>query len=79
MEIPKVNKFKRDSKQSFIIWINEFDVNARALDINQNNWRDTLLCCTESTAFTFVPTKIAEDDATTYNTLKIEIKKRFWG
>ena len=79
MEIPKVNKFKRDSKQSFIIWITEFDVNARALDINQNNWRDILLCCTESTAFTFVPTKIAEDDATTYSTLKIEIKKRFWG
>ena len=79
MKIAKVNKFKRGNKQSFIIWITEFDVNARALDINQNNWRDILLCFTESTAFTFVPTKIAEDDATTYNTLKIEMKKRFFG
>ena len=73
MKIPKDNKFKRDNKRSFIIWITEFDVNARALDINQNNWRDILLCCTESRAFTFVP------DAITHNTLKIEMKKCFFG
>ena len=29
--------------------------------------------------FTFVATKIAEDETIMYNTLKIEMKKRFWG
>ena len=52
---------------------------ARALDINQNKWRDILLCFTESTAFTFTDTKIAEDKTITYNILKIEMKRRFFG
>ena len=52
---------------------------ARALDINQNKWRDILLCFTESTAFTFTDMKIAEDKTITYNILKIEMKRRFFG
>ena len=56
-----------------------FKAHARALDINQNKWRDILPCCTQSTAFTFFATKIPEDEAITYNTLKIEMKKRFFG
>ena len=59
--------------------IAEFEAHTRALDVNQNKWRDILLCCTESTAFTFIVTKIAEDETITYNTLKIEMKKRFFG
>ena len=56
-----------------------FKAHARALDINQNKWRDILPCCTQSTAFTFFATKIPEDEVITYNTLKIEMKKRFFG
>ena len=43
MKIPEVNKFKGDNKQSFITWIAEFEAHTRALDINQNKWRDTLM------------------------------------
>ena len=57
----------------------EFEAHARALDINQNKWKDILLCFTESTAFTFTDTKIAEDKTITYNILKIEMKRRFFG
>ena len=39
MKNRKVNKFKGDSKQSFITWIAEFEAHARALDVNQNKWR----------------------------------------
>ena len=79
MKIPKVNIFKRDSKQSFITCIVEFEAHTRALDINQEKWRDILPSCTESIAFTFIATKIVEDETITYNTLKIEMKRRFFG
>ena len=79
MKIPKINIFKRDSKQSFITCIVEFEAHTRALDINQEKWRDILPSCTESIAFTFIATKIVEDETITYNTLKIEMKRRFFG
>ena len=79
MKIPKVNIFKRDSKQSFITCIVEFEAHTRALDINQEKWRDILRSCTESIAFTFIATKIVEGETITYNTLKIEMKRRFFG
>ena len=79
MKIPKVNIFKRDSKQSFITCIVEFEAHTRALDINQEKWRDILPSFTESIAFTFIATKIVEDETITYNTLKIEMKRSFFG
>ena len=79
MKIPKVNIFKRDSKQSFITCIVGFEAHTRALDINQEKWRDILRSCTESIAFTFIATKIVEGETITYNTLKIEMKRRFFG
>ena len=54
----------------------EFEAHARALDINQNKWRDILYSFTESTTFTFTDTKIAEDKTITYKILKIEMKRR---
>ena len=56
----------------------EFEAHARALDINQNKWRDILYSFTESTTFTFTDTKIAEDKTITYKILKIEMKRRFF-
>ena len=68
MKIPKVNKFKGEINNRLLItWIAEFKAHARVLGINQNKWRDTLFCCTESTAFTFIATKILEDETITYN------------
>ena len=65
MKILKVDKCKGDNKQSFSTWIAEFEAHTRALDINKNKWRDILLCCTKSTAFTFVAKKIGEDHTIT--------------
>ena len=79
MKIPKSSKFRSDNKQSWITWIAEFEAHAKALDINQTKWRDILLCSTESTAFSFIAEKIGDDDTITYNNLKIELKRRFFG
>ena len=38
-----------------------------------------LSCCTESTAFTSIATKVAEDETITSNTLKIKMKRGFFG
>lgn len=64
MKIPKVCKFKGDNKQPVVTQITKFEAHARALDINQVKWKDNLLCCTESTVFTFMAT---EDETITYS------------
>ena len=79
MKIPKIQKFRGDNKQSWITWIAEFEAHAKALDVNPTKWKDILLCSTESTAFTFIANKISEDNNITYDTLKAEMKTRFFG
>ena len=79
MKIPNIAKFRGDNKQSWITWVEQFEAHAKALGIENTKWRDILLCSTESTAFSFIAGKISDDNTISYNNLKIELKRRFFG
>ena len=57
----------------------EFETHVKALGVTENKYRDILLCSTESTAFTFLAQKISDDTIISYNNVKIEMKRRFFG
>ena len=78
-KIPKVAKFRGDNKQSWISWIAEFEAHCKAIGVDDARSKEVLLVSTESTAFSFLSQKMADDNAVTYANLKIEMKRRFYG
>ena len=78
-KIPKVTKFKGDNKQSWITWIAEFEAHCKALGVADDRMKQVLLVSTESTAFSFLSQKMADNADITFANLKIEMKRRFYG
>ena len=80
-KIPTVVKFKGDNDTGFNLWTLQFEVQLNALEIkNENNkWRDSLLCCAEGSAFSFVSQEIGATSTITYDELQKRMKERFCG
>ena len=80
-KLPNIKKFKGDNEISFSLWIMQFEAQIRALNITDDNgkWRNVLLCCTESLAFTAISELILADHTITYADLKTALTGTFCG
>ena len=79
-KLPKLEKFKGDQSQNFAIWIKQFEAHCAAATIAEGKKLDTLLCCVEGTAFTYLcDLKEDEENPATYANVKAAFQQRFCG
>ena len=79
-KLPKVEIFKGDQSQNFAIWIKQFEAHCAAATIAEGKKLDTLLCCVEGTAFTYLcDLKEDEENPATYANVKAAFQQRFCG
>ena len=78
-KLPKVEKFKGDNTQNFAIWIKQFEAHCTALTVADARKLDTLQCCVEGTAFSYLcDLKEDENNQATYNTVKTAFEAKFF-
>ena len=82
-KLPKIEKFRGDTEQSFATWIKQFEAQCVVLEVDQENekkkWRDLLLVTTEGDAFETVSTAIVADANITYIVLKATLSTKYGG
>ena len=79
-KLPKVEIFKGDQSQNFAIWIKQLEAHCAAATIAEGKKLDTLLCCVEGTAFTYLcDLKKDEENPATYANVKSAFQLRFCG
>ena len=79
-KIPKIEKFKGDNDQNFNVWIRQFESHLAASGVVEDKKLDTLLCCVNGTAFSYLCE--LKDDTTnqaTYASAKTAFAARFCG
>ena len=78
-KIPKVKKFSGEDSVNFKTWIAQYEAQSTALAIADDNRRNVLLCCLDSTAFSVATDLIASNANTTYDDLKEALNASFCG
>ena len=79
-KIPKIDKFKGENEQNVSLWIKQYEVHCVAVGVTEGKKLDTLLCCVERTAFSYLSElKEDEENEATYATVKGSFMKRFCG
>ena len=68
-KLPKIVKFTGETGVSFKTWIQQFEAQIGALNIQTANKRQVLLCSLDSTAFAVAQDTISANDACTYMTI----------
>ena len=55
-KIPNIKKFRGDNDVSLALWFQQLEATLRAMNIENVDvkWKNILLCCTESVAFSAV-------------------------
>ena len=78
--IPKIEKFRGDNAQNFATWIKQYEAHCVAVGVTDAKKLDTLLCCVEGTAFTYLcELRDAEGDPPTYAAVKTAFMTNFCG
>ena len=78
-KLPKVEKFKGDNTQNFKIWIKQFEAHCSAATVTDGKKLDTLQCCVEGTAFSYLcDLKEDEENVATYATVKAAFLEILW-
>ena len=78
-KIPNIKRFKGDHEISFTQWKLQFEAQLSALGIEDDLKIQMLLCCTESSAFTFISQTVANQEDIAYEDLVQLINDRFSG
>ena len=80
-KVPNIKKFKGDNEISLSEWILQLEAQLRALNVTDadGKWKNILLCCTESVAFTTLSEAIVADNTITYAALIQKLKDKFCG
>ena len=76
--IPKIEKFKRDNRADFKIWITQFEGHLRALEIENDKMLDYFLLF-KRTAFSHLSNLRTANANITYAQVKDEFEQRFCG
>lgn len=72
-----ITKFRDDTQTSLQQRVLQFEAQLTTLDIEEDRWKQMLLCCTEVSAFTALSIALAANEDTTYEELTAILTERF--